>query len=295
MNGSRDVKKIIDEYLLKYESCKETFQYGDSCILNGCMQLHQAAASENYLEFLINYMDNFIREDGTVNHFDSNKFNIDSINACRVLFYIYEITCEEKYLRAIQFLENEIRKLPRDTYGNFLTESKGTKFLYELLPFYMEYETRFNKKANYNDIVMQYRKEGEEKQTEWYLLALIDTMEAMSIEIFEHYKTLEKLFKEEIKKVLPQLKEQEITAVGREENGSAFMLTYAIIKACRLGILSKEKYEKTGLGMLEGTIQKELSNSGKEGCLSEKTILANPECMGIFMMAYAQKLMLQKQ
>lgn len=289
------MEKIIDEYLREYKICKDSLQQEDSFIVNAFMQLHQAAADRKYLDFLMKYLKESIEENGNIHYFNSNKFNKDSINAFKVLFYIYDVTQEEKYLKAIENLQEMLRTLPRDAEGIFLAGENGitdsrTKMLYEILPFYMEYETRYHKKAEYNDIVLQCRSVKEEEKDEWYLLALIDIMEAMSIEIFEHYKTLEQLFKDKVKKVLSTQK----TDV-EEETGSTFSVAYAIIKACRLGVLSRERYEETGLRMLEGGIQRILSLSGGTDGLSEKNVSVRPECMGSLMMAYAQKLMLQKQ
>lgn len=295
MNGIGNVEKIIGEYLREYKINKDFIKYEDGYMVNACMQLHQATEEARYLNFLMDYVKEFVGEDGSIQYFDSSKLNKDSINAFKVLLYIYDVSQEEKYFKAIEDLQQGIRNLPRDEKGIFLAgengiaDSKGKTF-YELLPFYMEYETRFHKKAEYNDIVMQCQSMKEEEKDEWYLLALVDIMEAMSIEIFEHYKTLEQLFKDKVRKML-STKEVNV----EEETGSTFRIAYAIIKACRIGALSREKYEAAGLGILEGGIQKVLSLSGEENSLSEKTVSIKPECMGSLMMAYAQKLMLQKQ
>ncbi|MDE6607744.1 MAG: glycoside hydrolase family 88 protein [Lachnospiraceae bacterium] len=272
------------------------FCYGNACILNGCMQMYQATGDRKYLEFVTKYLENVIDEDGNIND-SSSEFNIDSINTFRVLFYIHDVTGEEKYIRTIGFVYGRLRELQQNTYKD-----------HRIYPFYMEYETRCNKKANYNDIVAGLS-EGIKKadgmaQRMEYLCTVIDVIDAMSIEIFEHYKSLEKLFKEEIKKLLPELTRQEKKSAkggekgdfgqSREEVIPFFTAAYAILKACRIGVLSKEKYEETGLGILDAVMPEgmfcfedvEWSGGETDGAA---------ESVGILMMAYAQKLMMQKQ
>lgn len=261
------------------------------------MQMHQATGDEKYLEFIMKYFKTVIKEDGKLIGPCTEEPDIDSVSTMSVLFYIYDLTGEEKYRKAIELVQNKIRELKRDADGNFVWEDS----LEKMFPFYMEYETRYNKKANYNDIATQLPGIGKKGQKTSYLMALIDVIDAMSIEIFEHYKTLEKLFKEEIKEILPeyigQVREQ---TRGTEEGDlvrnrvksvSVFTVAYAIIKACRIGVLSKEKYEGTGLEAFRSVMDiKELwseeTGENEDG---------KAECIGIFMMAYAQKLMMQKQ
>lgn len=294
------MEKRIREFLLGYETNKKDFCCRDGCILNGCMQMYQATGGREYLEFIRKYLQAVIGEDGKMNSGDMEKLNIDSVNTMKVLFYIYDLTGEEKYAKAIGRIQDKIRGLERDQHGNFIWEDG----LERLFPFYMEYETRYHKKENYNDIITQLLNGREKGFKTSYLMALIDVIDAMSIEIFEHYKTLEKCFKEETKKILPgfirQVKEQ---TKGMEEGEfvgncmeviSVLETAYAIIKACRIGVLSKEKYERTGLEAFRGITAERLFQSAEEG---ESNGMADrkAECIGIFMMAYAQKLMMQKQ
>ena len=174
--------------------------------------------------------------------------------------------------------------------------------LYMAQPFYMDYETRFHGKENYNDIINQFENVrkylfNEEKglyyhgfdesrlqpwadkttglsqnfwlrSMGWYLMALVDTMSLMSKEIFEHYKTLEGLLKEAVKGMLPYQDKNtnlfyqlidlpEVEGNYLETSGSA-MIGYTLLKACRLGYISKEKYQEIGVSILNGLLEYKL-------------------------------------
>lgn len=112
------------------------------------------------------------------------------------------------------------------------------------LPFRMAYDTHCGKKEKYNEIVRQFAdaknalKPGEKSA---YLVTLIDTIEQTSMEIYERYRELVELFKSVAK---------DCFASG--ENDAFF--AYAMLKACRLGVLLKEKYAKDAVAMAESLL-----------------------------------------
>ncbi len=360
------VEKFLDKYLGRYENYKEYWNYEDGCVLMGCQQMLEATEDDKYYKFIVNYLQDFINEDGTINNYELGKFNIDSINAGKVLFYIYEKTGDIKYKKAIEFLMNQLRQHPRCKSGNFwhkqiYPNQIWLDGLYMAQPFYMEYETKFNNKEKYHDIVSQFQnvrrylfneKKGlyyhayDEARIQpwcnkdngcspnfwlrsmgWYLMALVDVMDHMSKEIYELYRDLEMLFKEALNGILQYqdkktglfyqvIDRSDIKNNYLETSGSA-MIGYAIIKACRIGILSKEKYAKIGVDIVDALIELKLiaeeddfhltgichvaglgpgeqRDGSVEYYLSEKIVSDDSKGVGPFMMAYAQKLMLDK-
>ncbi len=350
---------FIKEYLNRYQNYKDHWNYEDGCVLTGCVQLYRAARDDFYKNFVINYMEGFLKEDGSIKTFEKNSYNIDSINAGKVLFFLYEETKNEKYRLAIDTVMDQLKTHPRTQCGNFWHKNIYPNQiwldgLYMAQPFYMEYETKFNHKEGYPDIINQFKNVrkylyNEEKglyyhafdeariqswadkttgcspnfwlrSMGWYLMALVDTIDAMSIEIFEQYKTLCELYKEAINGILRyQDKEKKLfyQVIDRadvkenylETSGTA-MIAYSILKACRLGILQKEKYQQTGAEILEQLEEQKLTeidgmlrlsgicsvaglgpgaqrDGSVEYYLSEKIVSDDSKGVGPFMMAYA--------
>ena len=362
-----NVEQYFKEYLLRYQNYKSYWNYEDGCVLIGCKQMYEATGDIQYLEFILNYLNEFIDEDGTIHHYELEQFNIDSINAGKILFYIYEVTKEEKYKKAIEFLMERLRDHPRTKDHNFWHKSiypyqVWMDGLYMAQPFYMEYETKFHQKENYNDIVSQFRNVrkflfDENKQLYyhgydearvqpwcdkvtgrsknfwlrsmgWYLMALIDTIDAMSIEIYENYRELASLLKEAIQGILQyqdpktklfyQVIDHSQTEGNYLETSGSAMVGYAILKGCRLNILSKEKYQQTGIEVVEGIIGNKFLQNGEtyELCdichvaglgpgetrdgsvayyLSEPRVSEDAKGVGPFMMAYAQLLLTKEK
>lgn len=196
----------------------------------------------------------------------------------KVWFLLYDETGDAFYRKQMDICMDWIRHCERDENGIFLVPQMECTQIY---PFYMEYETRYLKKADYQDIVRQLlakrpSEAGWEKEAGWYLMTVIDVIESMSREIFEHYKSLEGIFKKTVRDILEHGWEKELC--GKEKA----LAGCAIAKACHLGVLNREKYLETGLVMLDSAV-------------SSPENRADSADAGIYFMAYAQKIFLSER
>lgn len=330
-----NVSNYIKDYLLNYHNCKDYWNYEDGCILIGCQQLYEATKDEFYKKYILDYVDSFVTADGMIVSYEEDKNSLDSINAGKILFFLYKETQEERYYKAIEYIMKRLKSQPRTECGNFwykkiYPNQIWLESMYMAMPYYMEYETVFNKKENYNDIIKQftnvrkyifddnkqlyYHAYDESRSQEWadketgvsksfwlrsmgrYLMSLIDTIDVMSIEIFEAYKTLEELFKEAVKGILQYQDKNnkmfyrlidisEVEGNYIDTTGTS-MITYAILKGCRLGVLSEEKYKERAEEMLTSVVTDRLVE-----VKGMKVLAADPEGVGAFMMSYALSLM----
>lgn len=363
------VQKYINSFLDKYTNYKEYWNYEDGCVLVGCQQLYEATGDEKYRKFILDYLAPFIEEDGTINNFPAEKYSIDSFNCSKILFFAYKETKDEKYKKAIDYSIHWLMKQPRTSDGNFIHKAVypaqvWLDGLYMAQPFYMQYETVFNKKENYNDILSQFRnvrkymfdnnkklyyhgydsdkiQSWADKETGlsanfwlrsigWYLIALIDTIDNMSQEMYEHYRELCDIFREAIDGILSYrdkesgLFYQVVDCHDNKDNytetsGSA-MIAYAVMKAARLEVISFEKYADLGADIFDCLVKEKLvkSEDNDEICLcdickvaglgpgeqrdgsiryylSEPRVSDDSKGTGPFIMAYAQKIMLDAE
>lgn len=360
-------EKYVTSYLKNYKNAKTNWNYEDGCVLMGSVMLYEVTGNTFYKDFIVNYMKDFINEDGSINHFEKEQYNIDSINTGKILFFLYNETKEEKYRKAIDTIMEQLKTHPRTKSNNFWHKNIYPNQiwldgLYMAQPFYMAYETNFNNKENYRDIINQFENTRKylynadkqlyyhgydearvqpwaDKETGlsknfwlramgWYLMALIDTMDEMSEEIFEQYKMLESLFKEGISGILQYQDEEsklfyqlidrkDVSNNYLETSGSA-MVAYAILKGCRMGALQKEKYQHIGeeivISLLDNKLilvdnelklsdmcsvaglgPGETRDGSVEYYLSEPIVCDDHKGTGAFMMAYAQMLLLKEE
>lgn len=246
------------------------WNYKTGVMLMGAKQMYEATGEEKYFSFIESCLDALITQDGEIKDYPKEDERLESISCGRILYFMYDKTKDEKYRKAIDFVRCEC--------GNFLylSEEPGEAWpdeLYMTQPFYMEYETKYNKKEKYNDIINQFenvqeflynKKEVQLKSVGRYLAALIDAMDNMSFEIYEQYRKLQDYFKLTLKNMMPC---QDI------------LISYCIMKACRMGVLLKEKYADSAIKMI--------GNPGED-------FTGDAEKAGIFLMAYGQYLQLKK-
>ena len=279
-----EAEKYMNEcYNFCCEQTKE-WDYKTGVMLMGAKQMYEATGEEKYFSLIESCLDALIAQDGTIKNYPEENEQLEGISCGRILYFMYDKTKNEKYRKAIDFVMDKLRECPRCESGNFLyqTEEPSEAWLdalYMTQPFYMEYETKYDKKEKYNDIINQfenvqkflYNKKEEFNISDLqlrsvgrYLAAIIDSMDNMSFEIYEQYRKLQDSFKLTLKSEIPC---------------QDFLISYCIMKACRMGILLKEKYADSAIKMIE--------NPGED-------FTGDAEQAGIFLMAYSQYLQLEK-
>ena len=58
-------------------------------------------------------------QEGNLKGYNSSEYNIDHVNAGKVLFFAYEKTNDERYKVAIEHQMDQLRTHPRTNSGNF--------------------------------------------------------------------------------------------------------------------------------------------------------------------------------
>ena len=137
------------------------WNYIDGCMILALLEIYKATGEKRYYEFADAFIDHRVNEDGTINGYNPQEYNIDNVNAGKTLFALYEINGKEKYRKAIDLIYSQVKNQPRTVEGNFwhkkiYPNQVWLDGMYMGQPFYMEYETKFNNKKNYADIFKQF-------------------------------------------------------------------------------------------------------------------------------------------
>lgn len=368
MGNTEKTLRFMEQYLQDYQKYKEYWNYEDGCVLKAARDFYETTGDRKYIDFILNYLSDCISAEGRITNYEEGKYNIDSVNAGKCLFVAYEYTKEEKYKGAIEQIMNQVRTQPRTKSGNFFHKQIYPNQiwldgLYMAQPFYMEYETKFDRKEKYDDIVSQFENvqkylfnsekglcyHGYDESKSifwanpetgcsknfwlrsmgWYLMSVVDVIDAMDQDIYEKYHALVDVFRTLIQGILPyQDKESglfydiidmpDVKGNYLETSGSA-MVAYAVLKGCNMGILLKEKYEPVGRQIMEGLMERMLveredklhlggivavsglgpeNNLRRDGSveyyLSEPVVEDDPKGVGTFFMAFNQYLIATK-
>jgi unsaturated rhamnogalacturonyl hydrolase len=141
---------------------KPHWNYIDGCMMTSLLELYQETQEQKYLDFVINFVDYYVFDDGTIRGYDIENYNVDDICESRVLFDLFRYTKQEKYAKAIEFTYTHIKNQPRTKDGNFwhkkiYPNQVWLDGLFMAQPFYARYETELNQKENYIDIINQFK------------------------------------------------------------------------------------------------------------------------------------------
>ena len=138
------------------------WNYIDGCMMIALLNLYKFTGQQRYYDFAENFLDYYVREDGSLLGYREEDYNLDNICEGWVLFDVWRISGKEKYRRAIETLYGQLLRQPRTHEGNFWHKAiypnqVWLDGLYMAQVFYTRYTTQFEDCAHYDDILNQFR------------------------------------------------------------------------------------------------------------------------------------------
>ncbi len=217
------------------------WNYIDGCMIKAILELYHIRKDERYLDFADKFIDYFVRDDGSIDSYNPEDYNIDNVNAGKTLFDLYKLTGKEKYRKAIDTVYSQVKNQPRIKAGNFwhkkiYPNQVWLDGLYMGQPFYMQYEVEYNNCKNcmdsYNQFINVYKTMRDEKTglyyhgydesremfwadketglsknfwlraLGWYSMALTDTIDVMPDSMEEQKQKLAEIYKDLIDSII---------------------------------------------------------------------------------------------
>lgn len=136
------------------------WNYIDGCMITGILELYEITGEARFLDFADRFLSGFVEEDGHIRTYDPEEYSLDNVNPAKNLFPLYDLTGKEKYRKAIELVCSQLNTMPRTPEGNFwhkliYPNQVWLDGIYMALPFYMEYEKRFDAQKDCQDICRQ--------------------------------------------------------------------------------------------------------------------------------------------
>lgn len=163
-----DAERLAVSMLAVYPPHKMRWHYEDGLFLMALVCLGRALDDEGVLLRKVKeHYDTLVYADGTIATYRKDEFNLDQINAGRVLFDLLHAFGEAKYRTAIEVLRDQLRKQPRTHSGGYWHKQIypwqiWLDGLYMAGPFQVRYGVEFYDQEAVDDIVAQLQ-EVEEK------------------------------------------------------------------------------------------------------------------------------------
>lgn len=153
------------EYIKRYMNDFKPYKNGRWCYEDGILMkaiwdIYKFTLDSEYKNFVLNYYNEMINEDGSIKNYNLEEYNIDNVCPGIVLFDIYQETKNEKYLKAIGILRYQLLMHPRNKQASFFHKLKYKNQvwldgIYMGLVFYKKFSDFSNDKSILDDIRIQ--------------------------------------------------------------------------------------------------------------------------------------------
>ena len=125
------------------------FGYAQGVGCTAMLKMWKATGERRYFDYVEQWADSLINEQGDIHLYDMSTYNIDFINSGKVLFDCYQETGKEKYRKAMDLLLKQMKRHPRTTDGGYwhkliYQHQIWLDGLYMCSPFLAQYGATFN-------------------------------------------------------------------------------------------------------------------------------------------------------
>jgi len=140
---------------------REKWSYDYGVVLKGAELVWKMTGEQKYFDYIYDNLTSFINEDGTIENYKLEIFNIDHVSNGKSLLTLYEETKEERFKIAVDLLRNQLRFHPQTKEGVFwhklvYPHQVWLDGLYMGAPFYAEYIKKFGSRDEFDHVAIQF-------------------------------------------------------------------------------------------------------------------------------------------
>src|SRR5690606_30608913 len=144
-----------ERFINEVKGPKWTYDIGVA--LEGLAEVWQNTGNSVYFNYIQNWMDKFVDDEGNIRNYKKEEFNIDHVKNGRSLLLLYKVTVKGKYLKAAHKLYDQLVDHPRTNHGGFWHKKiypypMWLDGLYMAQPFYTESASLMDIPAVFDDV-----------------------------------------------------------------------------------------------------------------------------------------------
>lgn len=222
---------------------KRSWNYIDGCMMIALLRLHERTGDKRFYQFVHDYLDTLVDDDGGLLGFSEASYNLDNILCGNALIDVYTASGEAKFKRAMETLLSQLKHQPRTAEGNYwhkqiYPHQVWLDGLYMAQVFRARWEKHYGDGRAYSDIMMQFKnvrkmmfdedkklyRHGYDSSKKlfwaddkglsqnvwlraegWYAAAMVDTLEAFPEDLSEERQWLADSLTELFEGIMPYL------------------------------------------------------------------------------------------
>ena len=141
---------------------KPKWEYTHGLIMTSMEKVYKATGDEKYLDYIKNFSEFMINEEGEIKTYKKSDYNIDRVAGGRYLIGLYQETDQERYKLAVEELRDQMREHPRTSEGGFWHKKiypyqMWLDGLYMGSTFLARYAAEFDEPELFDDVANQFR------------------------------------------------------------------------------------------------------------------------------------------
>jgi unsaturated rhamnogalacturonyl hydrolase len=151
---------MVESTLQRYTLNEAHWHYEHGLLVMTIQKAGEATGEGRYKRFVSDWIDHFVLADGNIRTYRVDEYNLDQINAGKLLFEPYARTGDERYHKALDLLREQMRTQPRTPSNGFwhkkiYPDQMWLDGIYMAGPFLAEYAHRFDEPAVFDDVAHQ--------------------------------------------------------------------------------------------------------------------------------------------
>lgn len=152
--------RMVESTLERYTLRDAQWHYEHGLLVMAIQKAAEATNEIRYMKFVSDWIDTFVQADGNIRTYRMDEFNLDQVNAGKLLFDAFDRTGDERYQKAIDLLRDQMRKQPRTDSNGFwhkqiYPNQMWLDGIYMAGPLLAEYALRFDEPSTFDEVVYQ--------------------------------------------------------------------------------------------------------------------------------------------
>jgi unsaturated rhamnogalacturonyl hydrolase len=152
--------KMADSVLRRHSPYSDRWCYEYGVVLKALEQVWLETGQQKYYDYIKENVDRFVDHAGNIRTYRLDEYNLDQINAGKILFPLYLTTGDEQYKKAAYLLREQLKRHPRTSEGGFwhkqiYPHQMWLDGIYMAAPFYAEFAKTFGRPEAFDDVAHQ--------------------------------------------------------------------------------------------------------------------------------------------
>ena len=113
-----EIERFPDPTLLDFRE-EPRWSYTNGLVLQAMSKVYEQFGNKKIYDYIYDYGNRMVNHDGTIATYKLSNYNLDMIKSGDAIFYLYEVTKEARFLKAMDTLHKQLKGQPTTSEGGY--------------------------------------------------------------------------------------------------------------------------------------------------------------------------------